>query len=123
MSGTTAGVEFTHDGRDTAMLIFRGKSVRFEVIWGGATPLNITGYTALLQARDHAGRLLIEFSTANGRIQNGGANGTLTFTAPPEATRAIASESGRYELELNTPSGQVYRVLSGAVKVEEEIAQ
>ena len=102
------------------MTVFRGKSLSFEVIWGGATPIDITGHTASLQARNSAGGLMMELSTANGRVNNGGANGRLTFSAPPSVTAAV-NAPGTYELELTTPSGAVYRVISGRVTFEEEV--
>lgn len=121
MSGTTSGVLFTMSGNDTNMTVFRGKSLAFEVVWGGDTPIDITGWTACLQARDAAGRLMMDLSSANGRVANGGANGKLSFTAPPEVTRGITAP-GYYEMELTTPTGRVFRVISGKVAFEEEIA-
>ncbi|MEZ5849061.1 MAG: hypothetical protein R3D68_00240 [Hyphomicrobiaceae bacterium] len=119
MSGTTSGVLFTPNGAMTDLTIYRGKSLRFEVIWGGSTPLDITGYTATFQARSYAGRLMLELSTVNGRVSNGGADGRLTFVAPPAATAGVDA-AGTYELELATPTGDVYRVISGRVTIEEE---
>lgn len=46
MSGTTSGVQFHSIGHDTHMTVFRDKSLSFEVIWGGAEPIDITGYSA-----------------------------------------------------------------------------
>lgn len=122
MSGTTSGVLFRASGLDTDMIVYRGKSLSFEVVWGGATPVDITGHTASLQARTSAGQLMMELSTANGRVANGGANGKLTFSAPPSVTQAVKAP-GTYELELTTPSGAVYRVISGNITFEEETAQ
>jgi hypothetical protein len=122
MSGTTSGVLFRNSGSDTHMTVFRGKSLNFEVIWGGSAPIDITGFTASLQARDAAGALMMELSTANGRVVNGGADGKLTFSAPPSVTQAV-NAPGTYELELTAPSGDVYRVISGKVSIEDEVAQ
>lgn len=122
MSGTTSGVKFAQSGPDTHLTIYRGKSLRFEVIWGGSSPIDITGHSAALQVRDAADRLMLDLSTANGGIVNGGANGKLTFAAGPEATRAVDAP-GSYELELQTPSGDVYRVISGNVSIVDEVAQ
>jgi len=122
MSGTTSGVLFRKSGSDTHMTVFRGKSLNFEVIWGGTAPIDITGYTAKLQARDAAGQLMLELSTANGRVANGGGNGRFTFTAPPSVTQGV-NAPGTYELELTSPGGEVYRVISGNVSFEEEVAQ
>lgn len=121
MSGTTSGVEFSQTGEDTHMRIFRGKTLRFEVIWGGATPINVTGYQASLQIRDAKGGLVLELSTANGKIAAGGTDGRFVVTGSPEETRAVTAV-GRWELELISPAGDVYRALSGvAAPVEETV--
>ncbi len=121
MSGTTSGVLFSIGGADTDLTVFRGKSIAFEIIWGGATPIDITGWTACLQARNPAGRLMMELSSANGRVVNGGVTGKFIFSAPPEVSRGV-NAPGAYELELTTQSGQVFRAISGNVAFEEEIA-
>lgn len=121
MSGTTSGVEFSQTGEDTHMRIFRGKTLRFEVIWGGATPIDVTGYQASLQIRDTKGGLLLELSTSNGKIVAGGVDGKFTFAGTAEDSRAVASVS-RWELELTTPDGEIHRALSGIVTPVEEYA-
>ena len=121
MSGTTSGVLFETSGTNTNMAIYRGKTLAFDVIWGGAAPINITGFSASLQARNTSGDLMLDLTNANGRIVIGGANGRLSFNAPAAMTRAV-DRPGHYELELVTPAGQVYRVISGKVTVVEETA-
>lgn len=122
MSGTTSGIHFFKSGEDTHMTVFRGKSLDFEVIWGGAAPIDITGFAAALHVRNASGALMMDLSTANGRVAITGAEGKLRFTAPPEVTRAVDAP-GVYELELQTPAGHVYRVLSGSVSIVSEIVQ
>lgn len=121
MSGTTSGVQFRPNGHDTDLIVYRGKSLSFEVVWGGASPIDITGHTAALRARAYNGKPLLELSTANGGIANGGPTGKLSLTASPATTRSIDSP-GFYELELIAPNGSVYRVISGKLSFEEEVA-
>lgn len=120
MSGTSAGVEFAKSGENTNIRIYRGKSLRFEVIWGGSTPIDVSGYGAVLQIRDLDGNLLIEMSTANGRIAAGGVDGKFTFSGSPSDTRSVGTV-GKWELELTAPNGDVYRALSGVATPVEEI--
>jgi hypothetical protein len=120
MSGTTSGVTFTQAGEDTNMHVFRGKTLKFDVIWGGTTPIDISGYTAALQARSLDGQLMLDLSTANGAITIDGPNGTLSFAAPP-ATTSLVSRPGRYELEMTTAGGDVYRVISGGISPVDEV--
>ena len=121
MSGTTSGVAFTNTGDDVNMQIFRGKSLRFDIIWGGATPIDITGYQAALQARNLAGSLMLDLTTANGGIVIDGPNGKLSFSAGPEITNQVTN-AGRYELEMTTAAGDVYRVISGSISPVEEVS-
>jgi|GEM_PF-1295348 len=122
MSGTTSGVVFTQSGEDTDMRVFRGKTLGFNIIWGGASPIDITGYQASLQARSQNGTILLDLSTANGGITLDGPNGKLSLLASPALTNQVA-KPGWYEVELTTPSGDVYRVISGKISPIEEFVQ
>lgn len=121
MSGTTSGIAFTQSGNDINMQIFRGKTLNFNIVWGGTTPIDITGYQASLQARGRDGELLLDLDTGNGGITIDGPNGKLTFTASPTAT-SMVSKPGSYELELTNQSGDVYRVISGNISPIDEVA-
>lgn len=114
MSGTTSGVAFFPSGEDVTMHVFRGKSLAFEIVWGGTDPIDISGATAALQARDRDGSLMLDLSTANGGIAIDGAAGRLTFSGAPAVTAAV-SATGIYEVELTTAEGAVHRVISGVV--------
>ena len=120
MSGTTAGVHFEKTGDDLHMRVYRGKTISFEVIWGGSEPIDVTGWRARLQIRDLDGALMLEMSTDNGKCVAGGANGRFAFSGTPEDSRAV-DRCGHWELELTTPAGEVYRALSGPVTPVEEI--
>jgi len=121
MSGTTSGVTFTQAGDDTNMRIFRGKTLNFEVVWGGSTPIDITGFSASLQARSADGALMLDLSTGNGGIVIDGPNGKLSFKASPVITQQV-HKAGRYELEMTTIAGDIYRVISGGISPVEEVA-
>ncbi len=122
MSGTTSGVAFTQSGGDVNMHIFRGKTLHFEIIWGGSTPIDITGYEAVLQARNIRGDLMLDLSTSNGGIAIDGPNGRLTLSASPTLTNQVTM-AGAYELEMTTAGGAVYRVISGGISPIEEVVQ
>lgn len=129
MSGTTSGVNFCPSagtsctgGGDVDMEIFRGKTLRFDIIWGGDAPIDITGYSVRLQARDHKGRLMLDLSTDNGGVSIDGPAGRMTFSASNVQTNAVDA-SGIYEVEMTTTSGDIYRVMSGRVRPVEEVVQ
>jgi hypothetical protein len=120
MSGTTSGVEFRQSGDDINMHIFRGKTLSFEIIWGGSSPIDISGYQAVLQARSLDGALMLDLSTANNGIAIDGPSGKLSFTASPAITNQV-NKVGHYELEMITPADDIYRVISGDISPVEEI--
>ncbi len=120
MSGTTSGVIFSQSGNDTNMSIFRGKSLNFNIIWGGSTPIDISGYQASLQIRDASGGVMLDLSTSNGGIAIDGPSGKLILQATPLATSQI-SKAGYYELEMTTSSDEIYRVISGSVSPVDEV--
>ncbi|MBL4800170.1 MAG: hypothetical protein JKY50_22470 [Oleispira sp.] len=119
MSGTTSGVVFTSTGNssdDLNFRIFQGKTVSFEIIWGGSSPIDITGYSSSLQIRASRDRdLIFEFSTTNGRIAIDGPAGKLTFSATDTET-AVIDRDGIYEVELVNTGGDVFRVISGTFR-------
>lgn len=122
MSATTSGVVFTPSGDDTHMRLYRGKTLRFEIIWGGETPINITGYSAALQARSHNNSLLLDLSTENGGMIIDGPNGKITVLASASITRDVHL-AGRYEIELTSANDEVFRIMSGRLSIIEEIVK
>ena len=122
MSGTTSGVNITQSGEDINLQIFRGKTLNFNIIWGGSTPIDITGFQACLQAESLDGDVLLDLDTANGGITIDGANGKLSFKASPVLTDQV-KKPGRYELEMTNLSGDVFRVISGSIAPIAEIVQ
>ncbi len=122
MSGTTSGVNITQSGEDINLQIYRGKTLNFNIIWGGATPIDITGFDASLQAKSLDGITLLDLDTSNGGIIIDGANGKLSFKANPVLTDQV-NKPGRYELEMTNLSGEVYRIISGSIAPIEEIVQ
>jgi len=121
MSGTTSGVSLNQAGEDINIYVFRGKTMNFHIIWGGSSPIDITGYQATLLARSLDGTLMLDLSTSNGGIVIDGVNGKLSFSASPTITDQV-KKGGRYEVEMTTVGGDIYRVISGAISPVEEVA-
>jgi hypothetical protein len=82
--------------------------------------VNLTGYTARMQLRE-AGTLVIELTTANGRIALGGAAGTITLTITAADTTALNFKTALYDLELVSGGGVVTRLLEGRVFLSREV--
>lgn len=79
-------------------------------------PVDLTGYTALLQAREEpkAPAALLELSTENGGIVIDGAAGTVTLIFSIDVTGAFELP-GEYDLMLYDPQGEGTRIIYGPV--------
>jgi hypothetical protein len=86
-------------------------------------PIDITGWSALLEIRNtFGGDLLLEtLSSGNGRIAMGGATGALDIIFVPSDTDAAAQTSawtrGAYDLILTDTGGKKVKILKGFVSI------
>jgi hypothetical protein len=104
------------------------KGITFErtLIWqdvssGSPVPINLTGYSAMMQIRPYAGApdadILITLSTMSG-ITLGGALGTIKITIPATNTAAFPSDyKGEFDLVLVSPSYKVDKIVRGDVTI------
>jgi hypothetical protein len=76
-------------------------------------PVNLTGYTALLQVRDRVdGVVLVEMSTENRCIVLGAA-GTIQLKLTREQTSALAFSAAVYDLYLYVGDESATRLIEG----------
>lgn len=102
----------------------KGATLSRTIVWysSGSTPMNLTGYTAKMQVRSTpTGAVVLELSTANGRIALGGSAGTITITAAASVMNMTA-DLYQYDLEL-TNGSVVTRLVQGSFEVRDEITQ
>ena len=86
------------------------------------TPTNLTGYTARLTIKDKVGGTeLLSLTTENDRINLSTANATIMLELDATTTSAITFSKGVYDLELMDSTGAVSKLLSGSIKVFEEV--
>lgn len=81
-------------------------------------PINLGTYSAHMQVRaaPYDTIVLLDFSTANGKITLGGAAGTISVKFLPADTTATTWSKGVYDLYLtDTSNGTVTAVARGAV--------
>lgn len=125
MAGTTSGVSISKNGADVDIILYQGKTINFEVIWGGDTPINVTGFSARMHARQAATATttLAEFSNSNGRISVGGANGKFTISMSAADSAALKPAVGIYDFEIVDGSGNVHLVMSGKFQIEAEVTK
>lgn len=111
------------------ILADQGATLQRVIIWNqpGATPspVNLTGFSAKMQVRPSAGSpiLILELSTADGRITLGGTNGTVTLEV--DAVTMAAVPAGGYKYDLYLLSGDATpvetRLIEGSFKVKAEV--
>lgn len=86
------------------------------------TPVSLAGYDARMSIKDKVGGTeLLRLDTTNSRIVLDDANKTITIEVAADDTESITWVRGVYDLELVSPSGRVYVLLSGTVIVTREV--
>jgi hypothetical protein len=107
--------------------IRQGSTYRLPIIWkdSNGEPINLTGYVARMQVRPGvcSPDVIVELTTANGRITLGGSTGTIDLEIPATVTAAITDGCGVYDLELESSDGTVTAILAGAVTFEREVTR
>lgn len=88
------------------------------------TIFDLTGFTARMHIRTEldSDDVMCELTTENGRIELGGALGTVRLIIESDVTEEFDDE-GVYDLELIDEDDRVYRLLKGKVKVELEVTR
>lgn len=106
--------------RRVDLYIHQGATYRHDWVYldEADAPIDITGYTALLQIRPHAlaDVLLYEGATGNGHIVIDGPDGLVQLSIPDEITGAWPWRYGEYQLDLITPGGDVDKIGWGKVR-------
>lgn len=122
---------------DYDLFIEQGTTFRLTMIWGrkdGTTdvngnpnvqPYDLTGCVARMQIRQRRGGLaLISATTTNGGITiTNPLTGKLEIYITDEATDSLTMSKAKYDLEIGYPSGDVKRIMQGAVKISPNITQ
>lgn len=90
----------------------------------GDTPVDLTGYSAVMQVRDSVtGALRLQRSTANNTILFDAVFGRLTVVMSAAETAAFTWRSGVYEIRLTSPGGAKSRLLLGTIVVQRGVVQ
>lgn len=124
-----------------APLAFRVGDTWVGPAWGvivnGAAPNLSVGWTVRAQARRRpiSPDVLMEWSTANSRIQLGTATvprpdgttltvSTVALTHTAVASAAITPFSGHYDVEIvETATGKTYTIVEGTVRAEQDVTR
>jgi hypothetical protein len=107
--------------------IEQGATTIRSFVWKSSdgTPVDLTGYAARMQVRRSfsATDVLLEASTDNGRIQIDPEAGKFTLVLSASVTAAIDWSRGRYDIELESPDGDVTRLIYGEITISKEITR
>ena len=105
--------------------IEQGATFSLLMTWTiSSVPVNLTGYTARLQARidvDETSTIL-SLTTASG-ITLGGAAGTITLDRSAAQTAVLPQGQYVYDLELESSGGVVTRLLQGELDISAEVTR
>jgi len=79
--------------------------------------VNLTGYTARLQVRSYkeSSVVLIEATTANGKLVITPTEGKITMTLTATELNSVTFDNAVYDLEIESNTGVVTRLLEGCV--------
>lgn len=107
--------------------IEQGATFNKTITWndGNSVPVNLSGYTARMQIRKSfsSDTPILTLTTENGHIALGGALGTITLTLQAADTEPLETFCGVYDLELESASGFVTRLLEGQVTISREVTR
>ena len=110
------------------LTIEQGATWSQSIQWKTDTPaaaVNLTGYTARMQARRTAASAdeAVELTTENGRIAITTATGTITLSLTAAVTAGLVAGGYVYDLELVSSGGAVTRLAQGALTISAEVTR
>jgi hypothetical protein len=107
--------------------IEQGATFRLRLTFkSGGVIVPLTNQTARMHIRSSvpSTQILVALTSTNGGLTINGVNGTIDMFISDDDTAAFTFKQGVYDLELeDTVSGDVVRVLQGAVRVSPEVTR
>lgn len=106
--------------------LYQGTTLRKSFTWlANNTPVNLTGYTGRCQFRtSHQDpNAALDLTTANGGVIVDGLTGKITLYATDVQTAALMADKYLYDVEIVDPTGDVSRLVYGAVTMVKEITR
>lgn len=108
------------------LYIERGATFVDEIIWKAAgEPVDLTGATAKWQVRAEADAtvVLLEASTADGRITLNTVPGQVRIEVPASVTSEQSWQRGVHAIEITMANGFVRRLYEGKIKTSKEVVR
>lgn len=104
----------------------QGETWNLNLLWkdSAGTPVNLTGYSARMQARSTYAATATALSiTAGSGITLGGTAGTIAISVPAATTAALGAASYVFDLEVESGAGVVTRLVEGNLIVTPEVTR
>ena len=108
------------------LVVEQGATFRKSMVWKiNGNPVNLTGYTARLQARANRSfdPMLSLTSGTGGGITLAAADGRVTIVISADTTAGLHAGKHKYDLELESAGGEVTRLVKGMFTVSEGITE
>lgn len=108
------------------LVIRQGKTFKTVFRWkANGQPVNVTGYIARLQIRHlvNSTDVLVSLTSVNGTITINGPAGEFSPVLTDVATAAMTWRRGVFELEVQSPIGEVISLISGPAHFIPEVAR
>jgi hypothetical protein len=111
------------------IVIEKGATFQYNLIWkdSNSVPINLTGYSARMQCRKtiNSDTPFLSLTSSDGDITLGGSLGTIAVVGSATDTAAIDDniKVGVYDLEIESASGVVTRLVEGQVEVRAEVTR
>lgn len=110
-------------------VIEQGATLDLAMTWYGDEAKTIirdlTGWLGRMQVRRSKSDTVkaLDLTTANGGVVLAATAPNIRLFATDEATEAIEIKKGVYDLELEEPSGKVWRVLEGKCLISKDVTR
>lgn len=104
----------------------QGETWSLSLTWkqSTGTPVDLTGYTARMQARETYGASSTVLSLTSGSgITLGGTAGTIAISVPASTTAAIGAATYVWDLEVVSGGSAVTRLVQGNLIVTPEVTR
>ncbi len=111
------------------IIVEKGATFTYNLIWKDSNnvPIDLTGYSARMQCRKtiNSDTPFLDLSSGNGDITLGGVLGTIAIVGSATDTAAIddSIKTGVYDVELESSTGVVTRLIEGQVDVRAEVTR
>lgn len=106
----------------------QGATFKRTLTWknqsAGGAPIDNSGHSARMQVRRVPGApVVLELTTENSGIVLGGSNGQINLVVAAADTADLLPGAYIYDLELESPAGDVYRELEGSFIINPEVTK